>query len=161
MTTKKQTTDDKDPLLDNKAANPYAVFETSEELELEKGSRFDFTGGYLLLARAGGRNEVYEADVTDRLRKWREDNPGKEKLSAQEDKLLLVETWAKHIVKGWGSDMYGPGKMPNRDGESMRFSQRNVVAFLMDLDEIWNRAVGFASRFENYRTARLEEQIKN
>jgi hypothetical protein len=143
------------------AVNPYDVFETDPDAEASAGMRLAIPGGYLQLLRAGGRNEKFDPALAAKITAFREKNPSIDKIPDQEDKRLMCEVYAETIVIGWGSDMFGDGKMPDRDGKPMPFTQKNVVQFFMDLDEIWIRTTRFVNNYENFRRAKLKETIKN
>lgn len=140
--------------------NPYDVYETDAAAETD-GTKFTFKGGYLILARAGGRNEAYETAIVEKIKGWRDRNPGKEEIPPKDDKRLLMEAYAATVVKGWGSDLCGDGKMPDREGKAMPFAQKNVVQFLTDLPDLYERVVRYVNDSDNYLRKRIEADAKN
>ncbi len=114
--------------------SPYALFETDKSIE-QTGIRIDYGPFYFQVARAGGANtrfrDVFRQRMAPHKRAMATETMGDELAEK-----LHREVFAETVVLSWGSEEFGEGKIPGRDGKPIDFSADAVKALFKDLPDL-------------------------
>ena len=148
-----QETDQAPEIAEAKLRQPmdiYEMFETDTSLENE-GVWFQFGFGDFKLAYVGGE-QGFQNEYAERMRPHAEAQARK-MLDPEIHRKILVECYAKHILKDW-RDVKGPsGEIP--------FSEENAIKLLLDLPRLFDILRDAAMNFANYRKIYAEDVGKN
>ncbi len=131
----------------------YQMFETDAALETE-GLTLDYgKGGKFIIARAGGANRKYAARLEAKMRPYRAAmNSGT--MDEATALKLLIEAYAEAIVLSWEG-------VKDRSGKDLPCTQKNVIALLTDLPELFADIRGQADRVANFTLAGAQEDAKS
>lgn len=124
-------------------------FKTDANLETGDGVTIEYDDGKsITVRRAGGRNTAYALALSDARAKM----TGK-KLSAEEDRRVMVGVVADTIVVGWSGITSG--------GKELEFTKANVVAVFMAYPELYLDVFQHANDLNNFLEASKGEISKN
>jgi len=115
--------------------NPFALFGTDQDAEV-KGVNLDYGKFYINIARAGGANKAFARFVSERTKPYKR-LIAEDRLPENIAEELALDAVVGTVVKGWGSDKHGHGKMIGKDGEAIEYSPANVKQLFKDLPELF------------------------
>lgn len=142
-------------------ANPYEMFETSEELE-QQGIVLDYGDFRIRIAHAGGSNKKYGKTLTRRLR------PFEKQISAgtADDEVLskiIREVFCETVVLGFevkAEKGYVDG-VPTKDGKVNPYNSGEVNRLFIELPKLYQDVKKQAEDFALFRVVEEEETVKN
>jgi len=142
--------------------NPYHVYGTDKK-KTSDGVWFSYDGGLeLKLAHSGSSNvsymETFRREFGDITKKRKQRN-----LSEEQTTKKLAKVFAETIVMGWRikvGDKYDD-KVPDKDGNPMKFNKANVQKLLSDLSPLFDEVIQDSGDFSSYREEEIEEAAKN
>lgn len=142
-------------------ANPYEMFETSEELE-QQGIVLDYGDFRIRIAHAGGSNKKYGKTLTRRLR------PFEKQIAAgtADDEVLskiIREVFCETVVLGFevkAEKGYVEG-VPAKDGKVNPYNSAEVNRIFTELPKLYQDVKKQAEDFALFRVVEEEETIKN
>lgn len=121
-----------------------------EEDEVEKRlADPEFNG--IRVARAGGHNKKFQAELEKAMREFR--GSGAQRIKAVAE--VTPEVFARSCVLGW----QGPGLVDDR-GQPLAFSKEAAVA-LMSIPDLYDLCSGVAANRHAFRQQQIEEDEKN
>ena len=126
------------------------AFGTDERLETEGFQYYLDDDTWIQLAYAGQSNFKYMAALQRQI----EANKGKlkrNKITLEQDRLILIDVYTRTIIKGWGGDW-------NDEGENIPFSPENAKKLLIKYPSLFTEIVEEAQKIENFRTIRDENE---
>lgn len=126
-----------------KKSSLYSRFATDKKVEAESGIVLDYgDAGSIRIHRAGGANQRFKNYTTATLKPYtRQINTGT--MDEDTSRKLTAQIYAKTVIVGW-EGVCGP------DGETLEFTEENVIKVLLDLPELFEdiqRAAQDASLF--------------
>jgi len=68
---------------------------------------------------------------------------------------------ATTIIKGWGSDKHGEGKIEGEDGKALVFSEKSLIVLIDNADHLLDEVSLFARDHNNYLKSKVEADVKN
>ncbi len=135
--------------------NTFATDKTLEQegVKVSYADNEDGTKAEFLVARAGGRNLVFEK-TQERIyaphrRQIMGGSIGTEKL-----KKLNQEIFFRACLKGWKNVQLEPG-------ENLDFTLENFLMLCEELPDLWNDLGNFASDMQSYKRQEIEEDAGN
>lgn len=141
------------------AASPYALFETDKSVE-QQGVRVDYGPFYFQVARAGGANTRFRDVLRTRLAPHKRAMANDVMNDELADKIAL-DVFCETVVLGWGSEIYGDGKVPNKAGEPVEYGVENVKAFFKDLPDLARDVMSQAQSAALFRSVIAELDAGN
>lgn len=144
---------------DGKLDNPFALFETDQEVE-QKGVELDYGAFYFTIARAGGANSRYKKVMAAKTKPFRR-LIQEGRMPEAKSKELMHEAVAETVVLGWGSKKHGHGKMIGKQGEAIDFTHANVIKLFNDLPDMFQDLWEQANSVALFRATEEEEDAGN
>ena len=138
----------------------YSQYATDQKKEVEgieinygKNSKGDDI--VIRVARAGGRNSVYQKVAEQTFKPYRRQlDPKSPTIDPKDLEKLLIEIYAKAVVKGWSG-------VEDENGEPMPYTQENVIKLFTDLPDIFSDVQACAESMANFKVESLEAEAKN
>lgn len=140
-----------------KFANLYGTFGSEPALETEGVLvPMDLEGGgnvVFKIRRAGARNTVWRK-VYNEVMKPHEEDIQNDKLSEDENKLLLAEVYSRSVVVDWKG-------IQDSDGKDVPFTVRNCQELLEFYPDLLATLMTAAHLRSNFRHKEMEQTAKN
>lgn len=133
--------------------NLYNRYETSKEAE-ENGIDLIFGDGIRITVRrihSGNKKFANRAKIFNKKYGRQLENGN---LSDDIQRQFIAETYAKAVVVDWKG-------VTDKEGKKLEFNEKNCIKILVDLPDLMEEIADYASSFENFRQANLDENVKN
>jgi hypothetical protein len=134
-------------------ANPYEMFKTNANAEVERGIDLDYGDFKIRIVRAGGANKKFSQLLTAKMRPYRRQIDNDTLDPAVADRLM-AEVYADTIILGWDG-------VCGEDGKPLSFSKENVVKILTDLPDMFRDIQSQAMLAANFKIEERKEDAKN
>jgi hypothetical protein len=139
--------------------SPYALFETDTTVE-QNGLQLDYGPFYFTVARAGGANNRFRDVLRQRMAPHKRAMATDTMSDDLQDKIGM-EVFCETVILGWGSEEFGEGKIPGRDGKAVDFSVEAVKKIFKDLPDLARDVFTQAQSVALFRSAIAEIDSKN
>lgn len=137
-----------------KKQSPFVAFAMDEQRE-QNGVPFETPWGDFVLARAGGSNKRFKTLFNELTAPYRIRGVEMEEImSDDESKRVLVEVYAKTVVRGWSG-------VVDAEGNEIPFSVENAIMLFSKFDDLFSIIMQAAQKREIFRSAVAEEDAKN
>lgn len=146
--------------------NIFKKFGTNKNLE-KGGVVLDYSdiGCKIVIARAGGDNQLYAKEVTERLQQYQRKNATKaSNVDPVAARGIMIEIFAKTIIKNWytqdenGKFVEG---LPTPEGTVVPFTREGVVNLLKELPDLFDSIQTLASDYRTFQDEIEEDAVKN
>lgn len=108
-----------------------------------------------LVARAGGANEAYQRNLLLATKPFRKGSVDMEDLPPATQKKILIEVYAKTIVKDWENVYFEDGGAP------VQFSEDAAKTLFTNAPQLFEFIANEANNFRNYMETKRSEDAKN
>lgn len=136
-------------------------FKTSDKLETS-GISLELGETRLLLARAGGKNQKFNAAMA-RISKNHKRAIDHDLLSQDKARQLVFETYADHVILNWETLVDGEWRegIEGPDGDLLPFNRENVIETLNEMPDLFTEIKLTAENIQYYRQSLLDDAVKN
>lgn len=136
--------------------NPYAVFMTESDLELQ-GTDLDYGAFKVRVARAGGRNTMYSKVFAQVAKPYK--NVNLRDLPKEDLDAIYAEVYARAVIKGWfvkNSKGEWVSGIVDLDGQTVAATAKTIASVLGKLPDLLSDIMDQASDIATFQ--RLEEE---
>lgn len=138
-------------------AGPYSQYNTDQTLELD-GVWLNYGDFRVRVARAGGANQKYQAELAAAMRPYRRQvNSGN--MDESVARRILLEVFCRTVILDWDSEEFGAGKIPGPEGEPLPFNQHNVQQVMTDLPDLFDDLRQASQEVANFRAEEIEDEV--
>lgn len=126
---------------------------TEQGIPVEFEVNEDGTVPTIMLARAGAGNKKFTQEL-ERVRKPHQRRIDAGLVSDEEMETFFLKTFAKVAITGWQN-------VNDEEGKPLPYSYENALNLITELPELYQELVQKSIERDNYRSYRLEEDLKN
>lgn len=131
----------------------YKVFQTSENLEKNKGITLDYGEFSFQILRAGNKNKKYNI-IAKKLSKKYKRQIEADTINDQAGRKLLVEIYSEAIIIDWKG-------IQDKSGKDLVFNTENCIKIMSDLPDLFEVIHEESNKFSNFLAEETEKAKKS